>query len=172
MTELEQYIRSHAAEFDTDAPAEGHQVRFLARLDESAPARTAIPSFRTALLSFRAALLSFRAKSRNLFPARVFAYALAACLAILQILRPGPSRDFRFVGNDPQAIYLAYMDRVAGLYEQPSADSETRDALLQDLTEEAEPLFTQLPDELSRRERGRILKDYYGRILAAAREIQ
>ena len=33
MNELEQYIRTHAAEFDTEEPAPGHEARFLARLD-------------------------------------------------------------------------------------------------------------------------------------------
>ena len=40
MTELEQYIRSHAEEFDVKEPAQGHEDRFLARLEEAQkPAR-------------------------------------------------------------------------------------------------------------------------------------
>ena len=184
MNELESYIRAHAAQFDAEEPAAGHEERFLARLDAVAPARSAartgqqpfrsrILSFRAIILSFRAIILSFRAKSRNLLfarPVRFLAYALAVCAAILLILRPGD--PWRGAGNDPQQIYLAYMDRVAELYRVPSEDSEARDALLQEITEEEDPLFTQLPEELSRRERGRILKEYYGRMLAAASEIK
>ena len=38
MTELEQYFRSHAADFDSEAPKEGHEARFLERLDALADA--------------------------------------------------------------------------------------------------------------------------------------
>ena len=177
MNELESYIRAHAAQFDAAEPAAGHEERFLARLNAVAPARSAARTerhpFRSRILSFRASLLSFRAKSRNLFLARrvrFLACALAVCAAVLLLVRPGD--PWRGAGNDPQQIYLAYMDRVAELYRVPSEDSEARDALLQEITEEEDPLFAQLPEELSRRERGRILKEYYGRMLAAASEIK
>lgn len=158
MNELESYIRAHAAQFDAAEPAAGHEERFLARLDEAVPVRT---SFR---LPDRLAAL-FRAR-----PVRLLAYGFAVLAVALLILRPGD--PWRGAGNDPQQIYLAYMDRVAELYRVPSEDSEARDALLQEITEEEDPLFTQLPEELSRRERGRILKEYYGRMLAAASEIK
>ena len=150
MNDLEQYIRDHAAQFDSETPASGHEERFLARLD-------ARPSARLAAL--------FRPR-----PVRIALYALASLVAALLILRPDD--PFRGTGNDPQKIYLAYMDRVAELYRIPSTDSETRDAILAGITEEEDPLFLQLPEELSARERGRILKDYYGRMLAAAGQIK
>ena len=101
----------------------------------------------------------------------VWAFALAAAaIALLLVLRPGD--PFRGTGNDPQKIYLAYMDRVAELYRRPSTDTETRDAILAGITEEEDPLFLQIPEELSARERGRILKEYYGRMLAAAGKIR
>jgi len=158
MNELEQYIRTHAAQFDTEEPAPGHEARFLARLDS--PVEPANDE------------LSFWAKTRNLLrPAPVIAFALATLAAAFLIIRPGD--PFRGAGNDPEAIYLAYMDRVSRLYQTlPCEDSELRDATLAEITEEEEPLFTQLPEELSDRERGRILRNHYGRILAAAGQIK
>ena len=104
-------------------------------------------------------------------PAPVIAFALATLAAAFLIIRPGD--PFRGAGNDPEAIYLAYMDRVSRLYQTlPCEDSELRDATLAEITEEEEPLFTQLPDEFSDRERGRILRNHYGRILAAAGQIK
>ena len=104
-------------------------------------------------------------------PAPVIAFALATLAAAFLIIRPGD--PFRGAGNDPEAIYLAYMDRVSRLYQTlPCEDSELRDATLAEITEEEEPLFTQLPEELSDRERGRILRNHYGRILAAAGQIK
>lgn len=150
MNDLEQYIRDHAAQFDSEGPAPGHEERFLARLDARPASRLA-------------ALFSLR-------PVRFALYAVACLAAALLILRPGD--PFRGTGNDPQKIYLAYMDRVAELYQTPSADSETRDAIVAGITEEEDPLFLQLPEELSARKRGRILKDYYGRMLAAAGQIK
>ena len=151
MNDLEQYIRDHAVQFDSETPAPGHEERFLARLDATGSPRT-----RPAALFRRPA---------------VWAFALAAAaIALLLVLRPGD--PFRGTGNDPQKIYLAYMDRVAELYRRPSTDTETRDAILAGITEEEDPLFLQIPEELSARERGRILKEYYGRMLAAAGKIR
>lgn len=151
MNDLEQYIRDHAMQFDSETPAPGHEERFLARLDAAGSPRP-----RPAALFRRPA---------------VWAFALAAAaIALLLVLRPGD--PFRGTGNDPQKIYLAYMDRVAELYRRPSTDSETRDAILAGITEEEDPLFLQIPEELSARERGRILKEYYGRMLAAAGKIR
>lgn len=151
MNDLEQYIRDHAAQFDSETPAPGHEERFLARLDAAGSPRPRQAAF-------------FRRPA-----VRAFALA-AAAVALLLVLRPGD--PFRGTGNDPQKIYLAYMDRVAELYRRPSTDSETRDAILAGITEEKDPLFLQMPEELSARERGRILKEYYGRMLAAAGQIK
>lgn len=160
MTELESYIRSHASDFDTQEPAAGHEERFLARLD-AAPATTS--PVRTFLSTLQELFRSRR------FPA--LACALAACVAVLLILRPGD--PFRSAGNDPEAIYLAYMNEVVELYnELPPEGGSERDATLQVITEEEDPLFTQLPAELTERQRARILKEYYGELLATARKIK
>lgn len=144
MNELETYIRAHAADFDTEAPAPGHAWRFRAKVRKSLP----VPSY------------------------RALAFALAAVAAVVLVLRPGAPRDFRFVADDPEAIYLAYMDHVAGLYGAvPAENSAAWDAALQEMTEEAVPLFEQLPDELSRREQARILKAYYSELLEGARQL-
>ena len=70
------------------------------------------------------------------------------------------------------ALKYLYRDLVAEIYGQlpPEAGSD-RDLTLQEMTEEADPLFTQLPDELSRRQRARILREYYGELLAGARKL-
>ena len=52
---------------------------------------------------------------------------------------------------------------------------QTKDALFRKghiVTEEDIPLFEQLPEELPARERGRILKAYYGELLAGARQLK
>ena len=153
MKDIERYIRSHVADFDTQEPAPGHEERFLARLDAK-PASTAARSF-------------FGNRS-----ARLLVYALAAFTAALLVLRPSQPRDFRFVPDDPEAIYLAYMDQVAGLYGAvPAGDSVAWDATMEEITEEGVPLFEQLPDELSRREQARILKAYYSELLEGARQL-
>lgn len=157
MNDLEKYIRDHAAEFDTAEPAGGHEARFLARLDITPIAAGTQPKE------------SFRAKTRNLFR-RPFAWALAvvACAVALLVLIIRPGDPLHGVSRSPEAIYVAYMDEVADLYR----DLPMQDDTLREITDEAESLFEQMPEGLSDRQRSRILKDHYGELLAAARQLK
>lgn len=148
MNELEKYIRAHAAEFDTEAPARGHEERFLARLDVTPGAVVERPVIRR-----------FR-------PANLLALAFAACVAALLLIRPGD--PLHGLSRNPEAIYLAYMDQVADLYR----DMPLQDDALRAITEEEEPLFDQMPEDMSPRQRSRILKAHYGELLAAARQLK
>ena len=186
MTELEKYIRDNAAAFDTESPAEGHEARFLARMDEASAADVARRSTDPAVRKRRGGRSwnwFFGKLVRKIIPGRplgagrsqktairsaawVPALALACALLLVLVIRPGD--PFRGVSNEPEAIYLAYMDRVADLYQALPLE----DGTLQEITEEADPLFAQLPDNISSRQRGRILKNHYGELLAAARQLK
>jgi len=159
MNELESYIRTHAADFDAAEPATGHEERFLARLDATPQAvKPERPAGRQGFSAF------FRSRT-----GRAFAFALAAFAAALLLLRPGD--PFRGAGNDPEAIYLAYMDEVSRIYEQvPPTGDDGRDDALESITEESYPFFLQLPEEYSPRKRAHIIKEYYSGLLAQARE--
>lgn len=159
MNELERMIREHAAEFDTAAPAEGHEARFLARL-----AATPLPQ--------EARKTPVRSRfSAFLRAAWIPAFACAAlALALVLVLRP--SDPFNRVGNDPEAIYLVYMDEVSRIYEDtPANDSSDRDDAIRGITEEQHPYFAELPEEYSPRKRARMLKSYYAELLALAQEV-
>lgn len=163
MNELERYIREHAAQFDSAEPAGGHEERFLARLEAEADRP-----------SFRAALSSFRAKTRNL-PRRLLvpALALAAALALLLVIRPGGSRYFLGVPDNPERVYRSYLSQVEKAYRSfPWEDGGEWEQTLDELTEEPVSLYEQLPEELSRRERARILKAYYGDLLDHVRQLK
>lgn len=158
MTELEQYIRSHADDFDVKEPAPGHEDRFFARVEAAdletparreAPARPEEPA-RPAHRPWRIVWGSVAA-----------AAALSALFVINAVRR-----------NTPEAIYLTYMDRVSQLYSACPADAGTDwDETLAALTEEATPLFLQLPDEMSRLEKARILKAHYASLLEGAKQL-
>ena len=141
MTELEQYIRSHAAEFDVREPAPGHEDRFLARLSQAEkPVRR---------------------------PWRVVwgSVAVAAALSALFVVNA-------FRKSNPEAIYLAYMDEVSQLYSDCPADAGADwDEALSSLTEEASPLFLQLPEEMSRFRKARILRTHYASLLDGAKQL-
>ena len=141
MTELEQYIRSHAEEFDVKEPAQGHEDRFLARLEEAQkPARR---------------------PWRVVWGTGAAAAALSALFVLNAVRR-----------NTPEAIYLTYMDRVSQLYSACPADAGTDwDETLASLTEEANPLFLQLPEEMSRMQKARILKAHYASLLDGAKQL-
>jgi len=141
MTELEQYIRSHAEEFDVKEPAQGHEDRFLARLEEAQkPARR---------------------------PWRIVWGSVAAAAALSALFVVSALRR-----NSPEAIYLTYMDQVSQLYSACPADAGTDwDETLAALTEEANPLFLQLPEEMSRVQKARILKAHYASLLDGAKQL-
>ena len=141
MTELEQYIHSHAGEFDVMEPAPGHEERFLTRLEKAdKPAH---------------------------HPWRIVWGTVAAAAALSALFIVTAVRR-----SDPEAIYLAYMNEVSQLYGACPADAGADwDEALASLTEEASPLFLQLPDEMSRIEKARVLKTHYASLLEGAKQL-
>lgn len=145
MTELEKYIKANAAKFDGQTPADGHEQRFLARLD----AVSAKPSLNVRRI--------------------VFGTIAAAAATLAGVFVAGRTL---LAPKDPSAIYLAYMTRVSKLYaECPMEDTASWDDALAQFTEEAIPMFEQLPEEMSRREKARILRQYYGSMLNGAKQL-
>ena len=166
MKDLEKYIREHAASFDTETPAEGHEARFLARLDV-----TPLPSEDSGIPSSRTKSVSIRAKSRNLFPWGAF--ALAALAIALVVFRPGTSHHFLGVPDNPERVYRSYLAQVERAYLTfPWEDDYDWESALDELTEESVSLFEQLPEELPARQRARILKAYYGNILDGVKQLK
>ena len=156
MTELEQYIRSHAQEFDVREPAPGHEERFLGLLEEAGGLEEAGHLEKPAGL-----VRPVRRPWRIVWGAVAAAAALSALFVVNAIRR-----------NSPEAIYLSYMDRVSELYSACPADAGTDwDEALAGLTEEASPLFLQLPEEMSRLEKARILKAHYASLLEGAKQL-
>ena len=151
MKDLEEYIRAHAAEFDTAELAGGHEARFLARLPEKESLRTKIRNL------FRDALAP-----------QVWVPALAAACALLLVLFIRPGDPLHGLTRSPEAVYVAYLDQVADLYRELPMQDEA----LREITDEAESLFEQMPEGLSDRQRSRILQNHYGELLAAARQLK
>ena len=160
MKDLEEYIRAHAAEFDTAEPAGGHEARFLARLDV------------TPVAAGTQTKESFRTKIRNLFrngfAPQAWVPALAVGCALLLVLFIRPGDPLHGLTRSPEAVYVAYLDQVADLYRELPMQDEA----LREITDEAESLFEQMPDGLSDRQRSRILQNHYGELLAAARQLK
>lgn len=164
MTELEQYIRSHADDFDVKEPAPGHEERFFARVeaaDLETPARREAPARPEEPARLETPARPAHRPWRIVWGSVAAAAALSALFVINAVRR-----------NTPEAIYLTYMDRVSQLYSACPADAGTDwDETLAALTEEATPLFLQLPDEMSRLEKARILKAHYASLLEGAKQL-
>ena len=186
MNELEKYIRAHAAEFDAAEVPQGHEERFLAAVEAGALngrgrfLRFARNDRRGCARNDRVAARSGAAGEGTAFGAAgwgtwaLLAGAVAVLLAAVVLLRPAEGRGFFFgVGNDPQKVYLAYLDRVEDA-RLALADNEDYnwEGILRGMTEEAVPLIEQLPEELSGRQQARILKQYYGEILAGVEKLK
>ena len=132
--------------FDLYDLPEGHEERFLEKLDA---AKAVNRNRRTTILWT--------------------SLATAAAAVLLVLFLPSGNRHF-FGVRTPEAVYCAYLDKVGSYYEQLAlnGDAEEWEDALTALTGETIPLFDQLPDELSSREKVRVLKQYYGELLDAA----
>lgn len=141
MKELEKYIRSHAYQFDGMEPLPGHEERFLARLEQ--------------------AQKPARRPWRVVWGAVAVAASLSALILGTVLYR-----------SNPETIYLAYMDEVSQLYSECPADAGADwDEALASLTEEANPLFLQLPVEMPRLQKARVLRAHYGSLLEGAKQL-
>ena len=141
MKELEKYIRSHADQFDGMEPLPGHEERFLARLEQ--------------------AQKPARRPWRVVWGAVAVAASLSALILGTVLYR-----------SNPETIYLAYMDEVSQLYSECPADAGADwDEALASLTEEANPLFLQLPEEMPRLQKARVLRTHYGSLLEGAKQL-
>ena len=141
MKELEKYIRSHADQFDGMEPLPGHEERFLARLEQ--------------------AQKPARRPWRVVWSAVAVAASLSALILGTVLYR-----------SNPETIYLAYMDEVSQLYSECPADAGADwDEALASLTEEANPLFLQLPEEMPRLQKARVLRAHYGSLLEGAKQL-
>ena len=141
MTELEQYIRSHADEFDTREPAEGHEARFLSRLEQ--------------------AQKPYRKPLRVVWGTIALAASLAALFLMTRSLETDPEAIYLAYMEQVSALYSAC---------PPDASAEWDEAIAS-VTDEPVPLFQQLPEEMPAREKARILKRHYASLLSGAKHI-
>ena len=147
MMDLEKYIRENREAIDTETPPEGSEDRFLSRLEDNVSARTG------KRLLFRILTMT----------------AAAAVLAIVTLtLKNG---RFRGTGNEPEAVYARYLAEMEDIWETVGPD-EDASLLLAMVTDEAIPMASQLPEELTPRERAGILREYYGTLLDKAEIIR
>lgn len=134
--------------FDLYDLPEGHEARFSAKLEGRLRRRMNVRIF----LSWGAA---------------------AAVLAALFLL---PTRHYFLGARTPAAVYAAYLEKVGDLYQELSAegdgDADRWVSLMQGITEENVPMYEQLPDDLSDREKTAILKRHYGELLRGADQLR
>ena len=135
--------------FDIYEMPQGHEARFEAKLDGR---------------------LSLQ-RSRRLVTRWTAAAACAALVAFLALER----NSYFWRAHSPEAVYAAYLEQVGALHKQisasPDEDTAAQEALLHELTDENIALYDQLPDELSKRQKIKILKNHYGGLLSSAGEL-
>lgn len=134
MTELERYIRENIGSFDSEPVPAGSKERFISKLN------------------------SERRRARSRLTSLVLA-GLAACASIL-LMPDRPSLDkelerhYRRMAETESKI-MALVER-----EYPH-EKETVINTIRSITAEAIPLEEQLPDEMSMKEKSRIINEYY-----------
>ncbi len=141
MTELERYIDANIEAFDCEAVPSGSKARFMQAVADA----------------------GHKSRVRKI----VFAIssAAAACAAVmLMALKPDISRELK-----EYHTRLAEIENEIMVLVETGSPDET-DAIMnsvRSITAEAIPLEEQLPEELSLKEKSRILSDYYDRKVSA-----
>lgn len=134
MTELERYISSNAGAFDSEPVPAGSRERIMARV-------------------------AVQKRKRRIRFAGMASIGIAAAASVMMtLIMPDISWE---LGR--HHIRLAEQEkRIMSIVERDyPMEMENVTNIIRSITHEAIPLEDQLPDELSRRERSRILKDYY-----------
>lgn len=147
MDRLEQYIKENRYSFDAELPPSGSRERFMARL-EAEKARRRRVWFRHIWMS-----------------AAVSAAAVAALVAFSY---SGASKDIErsiLAMNSQEAQVIALVEEVC------PQEMDVVMSSIRSITFEAIPFTDQLPDELPKKERIRIIKDYYGRKIEALQDL-
>lgn len=145
MTELEKYISSNLEAFDSEPMPEGSKVRFMDAVREE------------------------RRKRRVKIIRLAFTGIAAACAALTVFLaKPDISRELerhhtRLAEKESEILILA------GKVYPYEADAIL--STVRSITAEAIPLEDQLPDEMSLKDRRRILKEYYNHKINALEEV-
>lgn len=145
MTELERYISSNLEAFDSDPVPSGSRTRFMDRI------------------------ASERRKRRTKVISMAFAGIAVACAALMVFTSvPDLSRELklhhqRLAEKEIEIMAMAEM-------EYPD-ETDIIMNTVRSITAEAIPLEDQLPDEMSLREKSRILDEYYGRKVSALEEL-
>ena len=157
MTDIKEYIQRNASAFDSAELPEGHEGRFEAKLD--------------ALLSGAESSGREERKRRKtrmgIFSVLTTA-AAAAVAAVIFTNRPSREVDwFAGVADDPVAVYMAYSEKIAVMYEEIfTKDLDERwETTVGSITNENVAMIDQLPDELDDAAKAAIMKEYYGELL-------
>lgn len=157
MTDIKEYIQRNASAFDSAELPEGHEGRFEAKLD------TLLSGAESSGREERK-----RRKTRmGIFSVLTTATA-AAVAAVIFTNRPSREVDwFAGVADDPTAVYMAYSEKIAVMYEEIfTKDLDERwETTVGSITNENVAMIDQLPDELDDKTKAQILKEYYGELL-------
>lgn len=169
MDELKQYMQDNKSEIKEEKPLFGDEERFFMKLDAS---RASMEEQSTGRIHFQSSM-----KRRKIPFWRIIAVPLAATFLVFFTI------GIYFKSLDSQSdelnkIYVEYCTEVAALSDEiyTMSDSEIdRDAkatTIDNITFEAIPLVSQLPSELSEREKVKIMKDYYSQKLDGIRRLK
>ena len=158
MIDLKEYISRNPDVFDDQELPFGHEARFEAKLDALLESDRKVEVGGTAGKRWRYA---------RIFSA-ITAVAAAVVAAVIFTNRPSREVDwFAGVADDPVAVYMAYSEKIAVMYEEIfTKDLDERwETTVGSITNENVAMIDQLPDELDDKTKAHILKEYYGELL-------
>lgn len=146
MDQIEKYIVEHRAEFDFEAAPSGSRERFMAAAQAQAQAQQRRRRTRVLSLSF--------------------AGLAAACTAVFMVLFSQPDLSHELERHHKRLAEKESEIMILAEQEFPQ-EKEFILNTIRAILVEAIPLEDQLPDEISVKEKSKILKSYYDRKYAA-----
>lgn len=145
MTELEKYINSNLEAFDSEPVPEGSKARFMGRINAERRKRR----IRVLSISFSSIAASFA--------------AILFIIAEPDLSRQLQRHHIRMAEAESEIMVLA--ERMYPF------ETETIMSSVRSIISEAIPLEEQLPDEMSLKDKSRILNEYYNQKISALKEI-
>ena len=179
MMDIERFVEKHREEFNHGKMPEGHKERFMQKLESEPRISVAERLKKTIGEAFKTLTL----KKAGLYFGIPAVAVVAVCLVIMGINNRGYNRIELVTPADAEsaeALENAYLQQIRDYGKSvisfshstaPCIEEQISDAV-SSISDDAVPMSVQLPQEISRKEQFKILKEYYNQKMLGLHRIK